>query len=83
MERLPFKPSKALSHAATALQGTLDAQGRCCTGILDSFGVCNGYDSSGDILVSASMSATTGSLQVSLLAGALGIGAANISAYSA
>ena len=74
---------QTLSHAAAALQGTLDAQGRCCTGILDSFGVCNGYDSSGDILVSASMSATTSSLQVSFLAGALGIAAANISAYSA
>ena len=32
--------------------------------------------------MSASMSATTDSLQVSLLAGALGISAANISAYS-
>ena len=58
-----------------ALQGALDAAGACCDGIVDNFGVCNGYDASGMFQVALSSSGTA-----SKLAAALGISTGQVSA---
>ena len=50
------------------LQGALDAVGACCDGVVDNFGVCNGYDASGIFQV-----ALAGRSSVSALAAALGL----------
>ena len=56
------------------LQGALDAAGACCDGIVDNFGVCNGFDASGAFQVALSSSGTA-----SKLARALGISSGLVS----
>ena len=56
------------------LQGALDAAGACCNGVVDSFGVCNGYDASGTFQVALSSTGTA-----SKLATALGISTGQVS----
>lgn len=58
-----------------ALQGALDAAGACCDGIVDNFGVCNGYDASGMFQVALSSSGTAAKL-----ATALGVSTGQVSA---
>ena len=55
------------------LQGALDATGACCDGVVDNFGVCNGYDASGVFQVALAEGAS-----VTLLASALGLSSSKI-----
>ena len=50
------------------LQGALDAIGACCDGVVDNFGVCNGYDASGIFQVALAEGSS-----VTVLAAALGL----------
>ena len=65
----------ATSDFCVGLQGALDAAGACCIGgVVDNFGVCDGYDGSGMFQV-----ATTSSGTASKLAAALGISSSTLS----
>ena len=55
------------------LQGALDATGACCHGVVDNFGVCNGYDASGVFQVALAEGAS-----VATLASALGLSSSKI-----
>ena len=62
--KLPSSECHWLPDAANPMQGVLDASGMCCYGTVDSFGVCNGWDASGQIAVmllagSASLASTS------------------------
>lgn len=46
------------------MQTILDATGVCCSGIVDNFGVCNGYDSSGGISLSLGMDSSSPAIDV-------------------
>ena len=48
------------------LQGALDATGACCDGVVDNFGVCNGYDASGVFQVALAEGASIATLASSL-----------------
>ena len=50
------------------LQGALDAIGACCDGVVDNFGVCNGYDASGIFQVALAEGSS-----ITVLAAALGL----------
>lgn len=56
------------------LQGALDAAGACCDGIVDNFGVCNGYDESGVFQVALGSTGTAAQL-----ASALGVSTSKLS----
>ena len=59
------------------LQGALDATGACCDGVVDNFGVCNGYDASGIFQVALAEGSS-----VNVLTSALGLKASTISTAS-
>ncbi len=62
-------------------QGVLDALGFCCYGTVDSFGVCNGWDASGQIAVTL-LAASAGLVSVSAVAGYLGVSTSTMHAVS-
>ena len=55
------------------LQGALDATGACCDGVVDNFGVCNGYDASGVFQLALAEGSS-----VTALASALGLSSSKI-----
>lgn len=57
----------------TMLQGALDATGACCDGVVDNFGVCNGYDASGVFQVALAEGSS-----IATLASALGLSSSKI-----
>lgn len=59
------------------LQGALDATGACCDGVVDNFGVCNGYDASGVFQVALAEGASAATL-----ASALGLTSSRVSTAS-
>ncbi len=62
------------------LQGPVDAAGRCCaTGIVDTFGVCNGYDTSGTFNITVNMVASSSSDAQNALASILGVSGSSLS----
>lgn len=52
-------------------QGLVDAAGVCCYGTVDTFGVCNGWDASGQIAVTL-LAASASLASTSAVAGYLG-----------
>ena len=62
------------------LQGAVDAAGRCCdTGIVDTFGVCDGYDTSGAFTIALSLIASSASDAQASLAQVLGVDSSSLS----
>lgn len=53
-------------------QGMIDAAGFCCYGVVDAFGVCNGWDASGQIALSL-IGAPASAASAAAVAGYLGI----------
>lgn len=65
--------TKPLTEHCNTLQGALDATGACCDGVVDNFGVCNGYDASGVFQVALAEGSS-----VTPLASALGLSSSKI-----
>ena len=59
------------------VQGALDATGACCDGVVDNFGVCNGYDASGIFQVALAEGAS-----VTALTSALGLSTSTVASAS-
>ena len=68
-----FHCQKLVLSLCAGLQNALDATGACCSGVVDNFGVCNGYDGSGIFQL-----AMTSSASASKLATALGISSSTL-----
>lgn len=63
-----------------ALQGPVDAAGSCCAnGIVDTFGVCDGYDTSGAFNITATLAASDTASAQTALASLLGISSSSLS----
>ena len=62
------------------LQGPVDASGRCCAqGIVDTFGVCNGYDASGTLNITVTVPASSTADAQAALAQILGVAESSLS----
>ena len=72
-----FDLQRSLRHTIVLLQGALDATGACCDGVVDNFGVCNGFDCSGIFQVALAEGSS-----VNVLTSALGLKASTISTAS-
>ena len=63
-----------LDRTPALLQGALDATGACCDGIVDNFGVCDGYDASGIFQVVLAEGSS-----ITVLTAALGLSSSEVS----